>query len=339
MTASWKMRSMGGEGGRTRADGRDVAAADEAPLVRGPGREALDAAGRRAVDAVAANPALVHVSGLRGEYRRVQNGVAFLRGETDANAIDPDDVSQGALGDCYLLAAMMTIAQVDPGAIERLIRDNGDGTYDVTIYVIQDGRKTPRVVRVDDQFAFVGRYSEAEYAKIGDNSGQGANRRNEIWPMLIEKAYAVVMGSYDAIQGGGTAQGLEALLPGHVRTLDTRGADPTELGFEIRTALASRRAVMATIGEGLLTTLGVGAAALGASLLRRIGVDVSGPRNADRAGLTDVHAYAVVSVDLAAGTIRLRDPMSSGDDNLVQVSLADFKRFAYRVAISSDPLT
>ena len=38
------------------------------------------------------------------------------------------------MGDCYFIAAMGSIADTDPQAIENMFIDNGDGTYTVRFY-------------------------------------------------------------------------------------------------------------------------------------------------------------------------------------------------------------
>jgi hypothetical protein len=60
--------------------------------------------------------------------------VTAIAGQKTVGGADPSDVKQGALGDCYLLAALAAVAKTNPALIERMISDNGDGTYNVTIY-------------------------------------------------------------------------------------------------------------------------------------------------------------------------------------------------------------
>ena len=45
------------------------------------------------------------------DYADYDKGVAFSQGEDDAHAISPNDVAQGSLGDCYLMAAMVAVAR------------------------------------------------------------------------------------------------------------------------------------------------------------------------------------------------------------------------------------
>ena len=47
------------------------------------------------------------------------------------------DVDQGSVGDCYFLASLGSVADRDPGRIEDIFTDNGDGTF--TVRFFRDG--------------------------------------------------------------------------------------------------------------------------------------------------------------------------------------------------------
>lgn len=128
----------------------------------------------------------------------------FVKGAIDENKIDPNDVQQGQLGDCYFLAAIAAVARANPKALEKLIKDNKDGTYDVTLYVYKhfiSWSRTPTVIKVKPEFPKKADGTPA-YAKIGDN---------ELWVMLLEKAYAQHKGSYGKIDGGYVEKGMGVL--------------------------------------------------------------------------------------------------------------------------------
>lgn len=93
--------------------------------------------------------------------------------------IDPDDVNQGNLGNCYFLATLSAIAEREKRIIERFLtyKVNSAGIYLVTIFV--NGTLTPIII--DDWFPV--RYGRPVFCR--PNDGQ-----NEIWAMLLEKAWA-----------------------------------------------------------------------------------------------------------------------------------------------------
>src|SRR5690606_36561200 len=82
----------------------------------------------------AISPEFDMVKGGKGAGYELIDGKAFLSGGGDSNDIDPNDVSQGQLGDCYFIASLAAIARQNPDLIREMIRDNGDGTYTITFH-------------------------------------------------------------------------------------------------------------------------------------------------------------------------------------------------------------
>lgn len=121
-----------------------------------------------------------------------------LWGPQGTESIDYTDIRQGSVGDCYLIAGMITLAKDDPGAITEMITSNPNGTYTVTFpdgsrqvvtdTVVVDGNDTTRFART--------------------NSGTAD------WPAILEKAYAQQYGGWGddpGISGGSVATAIENL--------------------------------------------------------------------------------------------------------------------------------
>lgn len=103
-----------------------------------------------------------------------------------------DDVAQGAIGDCYLMAALAAVAKARPELIRQLIVDLGDGTYAVTFY----RNHKQYYVRTDGDLPVTSTGTLA-YASFG---AQGS-----LWAAIYEKAYAVFRSnadSYASLDGG-----------------------------------------------------------------------------------------------------------------------------------------
>jgi hypothetical protein len=233
----------------------------------------------------------------KSKYRHLPlagGGEAFVHGSRDANKIDPSDVSQGSLSDCWVLSALISIARTDPSAIERLIRKRSDGAYDVTLYVgdktTRDGvvERAPKVLRVAPTFA-TDDDGNLVYAKPQDVGPNGP----ELWPLLIEKAYAQHFGRYDGpipVLGrdlnGNDVPAFNALLPrGSFVTHDPMRENDDEIGEALANAFASGKPVTA------LTTI------------------PGDSKDADRYGIVTWHHYSIAKVDRAAKTLDLEDPV------------------------------
>jgi hypothetical protein len=136
-------------------------------------------------------------------------GVPFVKGEGDAHEVDINDVKQGGLGDCYFMAGLAAVARAQPERVRSMIERNADGTF--TVYAwrhndqwedeVEEYERTAIKVVVDAQFP--SGYSGPAYAEFtGDTETVGTEVRQELWPMLFEKAYAQSKGSYAGIEAG-----------------------------------------------------------------------------------------------------------------------------------------
>lgn len=107
------------------------------------------------------------------------------------NGIEPSDLAQGALGDCWLLAALSSLAE-HPNAIRRCfvqLERSVRGKYSVRMY--DAGKKLWQVVLVDD--------------RIPTNGGKpvfAVPQGGEVWAVIMEKAFAKFFGSYGSLNGG-----------------------------------------------------------------------------------------------------------------------------------------
>lgn len=125
--------------------------------------------------------------------------------------IDPKDLLQGRLGNCWLIAAMAALAEF-PKEVEKLfVRDGleeGDGKYIIAVY--DHRRKCVRQVTVDEYIPCRPRRwwdveAEPYFAKPNGN---------ELWCLILEKAMAKVFGSYGELACGTPAAAFRALT-GH----------------------------------------------------------------------------------------------------------------------------
>ena len=132
--------------------------------------------------------------------------------------IEFDDVKQGILGNCYFLSAIAAMTEF-PNLIYQVFRTkdvNPEGYYEVVMFI--DGEW--QVVILDDYFPL--KKGTKEFAFSRPNG-------NELWAILLEKAWAKVNGGYVNIISGWPDQPLAALTGFAASKLDHQTTDKEEL--------------------------------------------------------------------------------------------------------------
>lgn len=112
------------------------------------------------------------------------------------DGINPNDIKQGHLPNCWFLSALSSLAE-RPALVKRLIitkNYNKEGIYKVRL--CKNGEW--QIITIDD------------YIPCYFNGGPMFARGNgdELWVMLLEKAYAKMHGSYYSLRYGYTHHGM-----------------------------------------------------------------------------------------------------------------------------------
>lgn len=135
---------------------------------------------------------------IKADQDRLEQQV-IAHAELFRNGVSEKDPEQLYIGDCYLLASMSAVAHAHPEIIEHAFKSLGNGKYEVTLY---DGHLKPTTVTIDHDLPRNDWYG-AYYATAHD--------KKELWPALLEKAFATRAGSYGKIEGGMPGDAMRAL--------------------------------------------------------------------------------------------------------------------------------
>ena len=217
----------------------------------------------------------------------------FFEGEFDVflEQIEPNDIKQGMLGDCWFMCAIASLAE-RPRLVERLFitkQANEEGFYQIKFC---KGGEWVRLT-VDDYFPC--------FPKEGPIYSR--SHGNELWVLLLEKAYAKLHGSYTLLRGGWAHEGMMDLTGCPTLNYDFSSEEVKNLvqegkfwkmlkDFDDRGALISA----STEGEDRWT-------------------EVGGPKQ--KGGLVPGHAYTVIKAKSANGNrlVNIRNPWGSFEWN------------------------
>ncbi|KAA0187499.1 Calpain family cysteine protease [Fasciolopsis buskii] len=145
------------------------------------------------------------------------------------------DVRQGELGDCWLLAAIACLS-MNEKLFAQIVPDDQDfssgycGLFRFHFWRFGEWKE----VVVDDRLPT----SRGSLVYIH------STEKNEFWSALMEKAYAKLCGSYEALKGGTTSEALEDFTGGIAEMFELRSKAPEDL-FQIMLKSQERNSLMA----------------------------------------------------------------------------------------------
>ena len=143
----------------------------------------------------------VNANWMRGTHLRQKEIMTLF------DKIEPNDILQGGLGDCWLLSALASLAEF-PSSLKNVFTEDTikeDGKYVLKLY---DASKKDWIqVTIDDRIPCT---QVSEWYDIPMPLYSRPNG-NELYILLIEKAFAKMSGGYDKLNGGHPASAWVAL--------------------------------------------------------------------------------------------------------------------------------
>jgi hypothetical protein len=177
-------------------------------------------------------------------YQEVEVGPEqlFIKGadDVDDSGIDPYDIIQGGLGDCYFMCSLSALTKTKGGIkrIKEMIRYNNDGTFTVKLYrpqkeahidsfydeasgktIKQNTKRTTGLELVEVVVS-----AKIWIDKLSDSGDKAiyatSQDAGELWPLILEKAYAQLLGGYDEIDSGFSQEAFQTLTGTPRRSFD-----------------------------------------------------------------------------------------------------------------------
>lgn len=261
-------------------------------------------------------------------YGATSQGQATVQGRGDSHAVATNDVVQGHLGDCYFEASLVSLAKNQPDLLQNNIDGPlSDGTYNIRLYKKNwRGQFNSVIYNVSPVFPTDGTVNggagasgtdpHASYNRGGDLD---ANGNREIWVSLYQKAFAMMEGGYDVMDGGYAEHALEALTgQEHSQSsfaggLFSGASSATEARDTTLSALRTGGSVVAsTYGEGHFN-----------------GLNATDKKFASDRQIVGGHAYSVLNG--SASQVRLRNPWGGANAEQV-IAWSDFIKYFRRIA-------
>ena len=189
----------------------------------------------------------------------------FIRGHT------VDDVKQGLIGDCWFVASVTCFALHD-SLVKNVIPSyekqelNTDDYCGILLFRFHRFGECTEVV-IDD---YLPTLNDRPVFMFG-------NDPDEFWAAFLEKAYAKLLGCYEALEGGQTAHALSDLTGGNSQAIEFNKMRDTPT-----TRLRLYKQLQRALARGALVCLGI---------FREEGEDVEVRR---KNGLFAGHAYSLI---------------------------------------------
>lgn len=273
----------------------------------------------------------------------------FVKGKDDLDdsGIDPYDIIQGGLGNCYFMCSLSALTKTKGGIkkIKDMIRYNNDGTFTVKLYrpqkeahidsfydensgktIKQNTKRTTGLELVEvvvSAKVWVDKLSDTGDKQLYATSQDAG----ELWPLILEKAYAQLMGGYDEIDSGFSQEAFEVLTGTPRRSFDF-SRDLGRAKQELLDAFANGSGVTLATPPNMDGNIAVDE--FGAQLRGNAGelIKKTYPEDGDER-IVAGHAYALDRID--NGLVKLINP--HGNNHIQRLPIDSLHKYFSRVVV------
>lgn len=231
---------------------------------------------------------------------------------------DPNDIRQGALGDCHDMSALAAVEQAHPGYLESHITRNANGTYTVMLY--KDGKQVPVTITPDVPYM-----NGADGSPIGSAYSHGGPNGPTVY-QVYEKAMAQSNAEFGVQDGAGYAS--------------LSGGWPYK-DYSVITGQSGNKVYPAFTSPDALAGMLAGHHPVTADTPEFDSTPHPTGPDGSAQDVIGGHSYRVVSVDVAhdPATVTLANPWdpSNTTNGTITVSWTDFQKYYDNVDVGSTP--
>ena len=229
-------------------------------------------------------------------WETIVSSMLFVKGKGDVGEVDANDIQQRRVGDCHLLGPALALASSAEGRarlrnmIEELPSVGGKKQYEVTFRTPTESGSSEQKVVVDDTFV------KGHAATADQQDG-----KQEIWPLVLESAYAKLRGGMQKIGHGGAEAAAFEAITGKKASSQRIGANPGQCAdATFRSSFAAGKPMCVSFDHALL-----------------------GPTAEWAFGLHASHSYAVSALIEKNGEtyVQLRNPWGHSDPDPVPLRM------------------
>ena len=137
-----------------------------------------------------------------------KNTVLFLSNKHSHEPVVLEDIKQGEIGNCYFMASIGAIAHKRPSYLRNMIipfdhsenitEEESEVKNESFLVRFFDDKRNEKYVAIDNKFWF---YKDSSLNPVYANFGYADSEHYEIWPMILEKAWAKINNGYKKIVG------------------------------------------------------------------------------------------------------------------------------------------